>query len=119
MDFQTASLREVRGRVADHGARAGLSGERIADLQLAVNEVATNSLVHGGGRGTLGVWREGGAVICEVRDRGRIEDPLAGRRRPSAQGVGGHGLWLANQLCELVQVRTFASGGAVRLHMRV
>jgi anti-sigma regulatory factor (Ser/Thr protein kinase) len=119
MDFQLVSLREVRDRVANHGARAGLSEERIADLRLAVNEVATNSLVHGGGRGTLGVWYEGGAVICEVRDRGRIEDPLAGRRRPSAEGVGGHGLWLANQLCELVQVRTFASGGAVRLHMRV
>ena len=117
--FQVTTLREVRGLVAAQAARAGLPSERIEDLLLAVNEVATNSLVHGGGRGTVGVWQEADAVICEVRDKGRIEDPLIGRRRPLAESLGGRGLWLANQLCELVQVRTFPAGNVVRLHMRV
>jgi len=31
--------------------------------------------------------------------------------------VGGHGLWLVNQLCDLVQMRTFASGSVVRVHL--
>ena len=119
VQFEADTLRDVRGLVCAHAARAGLSDERSADLLLAVNEVATNSLLHGGGRGTLRLWRESDALICEVRDKGCIEDPLVGRRRPLPGSAGGHGLWLANQLCELVQVRTFLSGGAVRLHMRL
>jgi anti-sigma regulatory factor (Ser/Thr protein kinase) len=31
---------------------------------------------------------------------------------------GGRGLWLVNQLCDLVQLRSSAAGGVVRLHMR-
>jgi anti-sigma regulatory factor (Ser/Thr protein kinase) len=119
LSFQPGALREVRDLVGAHAARAGLSPGRTADLLLAVNEVATNSLMHGGGQGTVCLWRESDALICEVRDRGRIEDPLVGRRRPASDAPEGRGLWLANQLCELVQVRTFPDGGAVRLHMRL
>ena len=85
---------------------------------LAVNEVATNSVRHGGGRGMLRIWQEPDALICEVRDGGRIDDPLAGRRRPGGAQIGGYGLWLANQVCDLVQVRSYADGSAVRVHMR-
>jgi anti-sigma regulatory factor (Ser/Thr protein kinase) len=116
--FQAENLREVRRVVADEAALAGLSAARSADLVLAVNEIATNSLLHGGGCGTLWVWSEPEAVLCEVHDAGRIEDPLVGRRRPPPSSPGGRGLWLANQLCELVQVRTFATHSAVRMFMR-
>jgi anti-sigma regulatory factor (Ser/Thr protein kinase) len=91
---------------------------RAGDLVLAVNEVATNSVVHGGGQGIVRVWCEPDALICEVSDGGAITDPLAGRRRPPDGNVGGHGLWLCNQLCDLVQIRSFADRGVVRLHMR-
>lgn len=117
LHFKEAELGEVRRLVRAHASAAGLSPGRIADLVLAVSEIATNSLLHGGGAGTLWVWRAGDTIICEVRDEGRIEDPLVGRRRPSPSALGGRGLWLANQLCELVQVRAFASHGVVRLHM--
>src|SRR5580698_8204187 len=73
--FQTENLREVRRVVAAEAAHAGLSPARSADLVLAVNEIATNSLLHGGGCGTLWVWSEPEAVLCEVHDAGRIEDP--------------------------------------------
>ena len=63
---------------------------------------------HGGGEGTLSSGATPDAVICEVRDRGRIEDPLAGRVEPAAGAEGGRGLWMANQLCDLVQIRSFA-----------
>ena len=49
---------------------------------------------------------------------GDIDEPLAGRKRPSSTQEGGHGLWLANQLSDLVQLRTFATGSVVRVHMR-
>ena len=119
LSFGPSTLRDVRALIGAHAARTGLAQERIADLLLAVNEIATNSLLHGGGRGTLRVWREDDALVCEVRDEGRIEDPLAGRRRPASDSEGGRGLWLANQLCELVQVRTLPAGSIVRLHTRV
>ena len=85
---------------------------------LAVNEVATNSIIYGGGEGTLSLWQSGETVVCEVSDRGRNVDPLAGRRRPRPEALRGRGLWIANQVCDLVQVRAFVSGGVVRLHMR-
>jgi anti-sigma regulatory factor (Ser/Thr protein kinase) len=113
------ALAALRRLVQRHAARAQLSAERTVDLLVAVNEIATNSVRHGGGSGRILLWREPDALVCEVRDTGSIEQPLVGRERPRRGQVGGYGVWLANQLCDLVQVRAFGSGGAVRLHMRV
>jgi anti-sigma regulatory factor (Ser/Thr protein kinase) len=115
--FGPATQAGLRKLVAGHAAAAGLDPARTADLVLAVDEVASNSLRHGGGRGTLRIWREEGALVCEVRDAGRIENPLAGRERPAPDRDGGRGLWMVNQLCDLVQLRTFPSGAVVRLHV--
>lgn len=115
--FQAGDLVAVRGLVYRHATGAGLDASKAADLVLAVNEVATNSLLHGGGKGTLRVWRDSSALTCEVRDSGRLESPLIDRERPAPGARGPRGLWLANQLCDLVQIRTFATGSAVRLHM--
>ena len=109
----------MRRLVALRAADAGLSGSGTGDLVLAVNEVATNSIRHGGGRGRA-------ARLADRRTRSsarsptpaRIADPLAGRVRPASGQSGGHGLWLCNQVCDLVQLRAFASGSVVRLHMR-
>ena len=97
---------------------AGLDRGRTADLVAAVNEVATNSVCHGGGRGTLRLWPEARTLVCEVSDAGHISEPLVGRQRPDGDTADGRGLWLANQLCDLVQVRSFRSGTVVRLLMR-
>jgi anti-sigma regulatory factor (Ser/Thr protein kinase) len=115
--FTAGGLPAVRRLVSREAAGAGFTTRPIADLVLAANEVATNSVQHGGGSGTLRIWRDGGVLVCEVRDRGHFDDPLADRRRPAPTHDGGRGLWLANQLCDLVQLRSFASGTTVRLHM--
>jgi anti-sigma regulatory factor (Ser/Thr protein kinase) len=86
---------------------------------VAANEAATNSVLHGGGSGAVRAWTTDDALVCEVRDSGRIEDPVVGRVRPKAGTDGGHGLWLAHQVCDLVQVRSHRRGTAVRLHMRL
>lgn len=116
--FDVATVDEVRRFVAEHAVAAGLSPARIQDAVLAVSEIATNSVRHGGGAGVLRAWVEDGAFVCEVRDRGAITDPLAGRVEPQPSQIEGRGLWLANRLCDLVQVRAFADGGCVRLHTR-
>jgi anti-sigma regulatory factor (Ser/Thr protein kinase) len=115
--FDARRLPAVRRLVSREAATAGLMTRSIADLVLAANEVATNSVRHGGAAGTLRIWRDGGVLVCEVRDGGRFEDPLADRRRPAPGRDGGRGLWLANQLCDLVQIRSCSSGTTVRLHM--
>ncbi len=117
--FAAGGLAGVRDYVARRARAAGLGPSRCDDLVLAVNEVASNSVRHGGGRGELRIWRERETLLCEVRDGGRLDDPLAGRRRPRVMEIGGHGLWIANQVCDLVQLRSFADGCAVRIHMRV
>ena len=114
------SLAEVRHLLATEAEAAGLSPSRVHDLVLAAHEVATNSVCHGGGSGVLRVWRDAGSLICEVRDHGRISmQPLVGRVRPSLGQRGGWGLWLANQLCDLVQLRELPHGSVVRLHQYV
>jgi hypothetical protein len=64
----------------------------------------------------LRAWLTDEMLIFDVADAGAIADPLAGRVRPASGQSGGHGLWLCNQACDLVQVRSFASGSVVRLH---
>jgi anti-sigma regulatory factor (Ser/Thr protein kinase) len=110
-------LSAVRGRAANAATGFGLDTARTGDLVLTVNEVATNSVRHGGGSGVLRIWEEDASLICEVSDAGRIEDPLVGRGKPSTDRGSGFGLWLANQLCDLVQIRTFPTGSVVRLHV--
>jgi anti-sigma regulatory factor (Ser/Thr protein kinase) len=116
--FGAGPLDRLRRFVARHASDAGLNASRSKDLVLAVNEVATNSIRHGGGDGILRVWQDDDVLISEVRDEGGIEQPLAGREGPVRGQLGGHGLWLVNQVCDLVQIRSFADGGAVRIHMR-
>jgi anti-sigma regulatory factor (Ser/Thr protein kinase) len=38
---------------------------------------------------------------------------------PEPGQLGGRGLWLANQLCDLVQIRCSPAGATVRLRMRL
>ena len=114
--FDLDRLHQVRGFIARR-ADAVLDARRAADFVLAVDEVATNSLRHGGGSGTLRLWDDDRALVCDVRDRGYITDPMVGRVRPTREQVGGRGLWIANQLCDLVQLRSGNNGTTVRLHM--
>jgi anti-sigma regulatory factor (Ser/Thr protein kinase) len=116
LDFST-DLRAVRRLVASQAAAAGLSGDRAADLVLAAGELAANTLRHTSAGGSLRVWRTAAEVLCQVYDQGQIADPLAGRRRLPADAPGGHGLWVVNQVCDLVEVRTSPAGTTIRLHM--
>lgn len=101
-----------------HASSAGLPPERAADLVLAVSEIAANTLRHTSGDGLLRVWHTEQEILCQVQDRGWITDPLAGQQRRAAI-ERGHGLWVVNQVCDLVEVRTGQAGTTVRMHMRL
>jgi len=117
--FDLESLPMVRRATTEIAEAAGLDSSRAGDLMLAANEIATNSVLYGGGRGSLRLWGESGALMCEVSDAGFIDRPLAGRERPAGAASGGNGLWVVNQLCDLVQVRSSPQGTVVRLHMNL
>jgi len=119
MDFGKSDLRDVRQLVAERAGTAGLDIRRTEDLVLAACEVATNSIQHGGGEGALRIWYEDGKLVCDISDAGRITDPLVGRERPPIDRPSGRGLWIANQLCDLVQIRSGETGTQVRLQMGV
>jgi anti-sigma regulatory factor (Ser/Thr protein kinase) len=115
--FDRDSLGLARALVRAEAESAGLGAEQASDLVTAASELAANSVTHGGGQGTIWVWREDRDTVVEVADTGAIEEPLVGRRRPLPVQDGGRGLWIANLLCDLVQIRSGASGTLVRLRM--
>ncbi|MEU6536662.1 anti-sigma factor RsbA family regulatory protein [Streptomyces sp. NPDC047000] len=117
--FDADRLTDVRHLATDEGARLGLTGTRLQDLGLIIAELTANSVVHGGGSGTLRVWAEGAAVLCEVRDGGRLTDPLAGRRPAVPDRPGGRGLLLVNMVADLVRVHTGPHGTTVRCRLAV
>ena len=117
LPFTFETLAFLRQFAAEHATRAGLPANRVDDLQIAVNELATNTVSYGGGAGTLRVWRSDRLFACEVRDRGRITDPLAGRLPPPLTGESGRGLVIVHHVCDLVRVHTDATGTTVRLFM--
>jgi anti-sigma regulatory factor (Ser/Thr protein kinase) len=119
LGFGKSDLRTVRRAVGDLAHSAGLAQRRNEDLVLAVCEVATNSVQHGGGGGCLAIWRDGDELVCDVHDFGRIENPLVGKERAPADQAGGRGLWIANHLCDLVQIRSGDEGTYVRLRMAI
>ena len=117
--FDADRLGKVRREVRAWMLLAGAGEDRISDIVLAVHELATNSVRHGGGVGRFRAWRRGDTVTFEIADNGRVADPMVGRVPPSNGQTGGRGVWLANQLCDLVQLRSGEHGTTVRVTLAV
>lgn len=102
-------LRSVRSAFKDLAAGC-LDHGRVDDLTVAVNEVLTNALVHGGGSARVRLWcRESEGLTCVVDDDGAgIDDPLVGYARPSP---GGYGAWLARRLFDRTEFISSPTGG--------
>jgi anti-sigma regulatory factor (Ser/Thr protein kinase) len=115
--FGADTLTEARRLVYRQAMDAGLAPTRTSSLVLAVNELATNSVRHAGGEGTIRVWHEPDALVCEVRDEGDLASAPLGHGRPEPLQLEGRGLWLVNQVCDLVQIRALEDGTVVRIRM--
>jgi anti-sigma regulatory factor (Ser/Thr protein kinase) len=119
MRFSNGELAVVREFLARRAAHEGLAADRLPDLVLAVDELATNTLRYARAEGSIRTWRENGTLLVEVADDGHIADPLAGRDCPPPTELGGRGLYLVNQLCDLVQLRSSPEGSVIRIHMHL
>ncbi|MDQ0585811.1 sensor histidine kinase [Streptomyces rishiriensis] len=117
LSYTHGDLTAIRSKVSQCATDAGVTEDQQRKLAVAVTEIATNSIRHGGGRGTLRTWTQNSTFLCEFRDAGYIPDVMVGRTRPATDQIGGRGLWLAHQLCDLVEIRsTPDQGTTVRLH---
>jgi anti-sigma regulatory factor (Ser/Thr protein kinase) len=117
--FGADELRQARLMTARWAAAAGLEGSRADDFVIAVNEIATNAIVHGSPRAWLLLRvTSDGAAEAEVRDSGRW---LPSRVRPApidGHGrAGGMGLPLARRVCDDVEIRSGQGGTTVTLRL--
>jgi anti-sigma regulatory factor (Ser/Thr protein kinase) len=114
--FDLGDLQMLRQAVESAAVGAGLSAMRVGEIVLAVNEIATNAVIHGSPPATLRVWKEPGEIVFEVADDGEgIKDVLAGQLRPPSQRIGGRGLWLTRMLSDVVEIRN-GHGCTVSVH---
>ena len=115
----TTDLAAIRAIVHRYALAAGLPEARAIDLTLAVSEVAANTVKHAKSPGSLNIWYDTREIICQIQDEGVIADPMAGRRQPSLDALGGHGLWIVNQVCDKVELDSDETGTTIRLYMNL
>jgi anti-sigma regulatory factor (Ser/Thr protein kinase) len=116
---KTADLRPARSFAVDYASWIGLSEDGTEDLKLIATELATNSLMYTDGACQLAFWRDKQHLVCEARDTGRLDDPLAGRRLPGASGTASRGLFLVNAMADLVRTHTTTSGTTIQAYLRM
>ncbi len=112
-------LHSLRDAVAGDTVAQELDLERRSDLVFATSEAAGNALKHGDGTGTVRLWSDGDEVVSEVATHSSVTDLLAGRRRPDWNAGDGRGLWLINQICDLVELRSNEQSTVLRMHLHV
>ena len=116
---RSADLSPARSFAVQYAGWAGLSQDGIDDLQLIATELATNSLMYTDGACRLAFWRDDQHLVCEARDNGRLDDPLAGRLDPGSSGPASRGLFLVNAISDLVRTHTTATGTTIQAYLRM
>ncbi len=106
--FAAASVRGLRHAVAEQLAELGAGGA-AEDFLLAVQELMTNAVLHGGGAGRLELRRVADVVVCEIIDHGAAAE-VPPVRLPGATQPGGRGLWLAHHLTGTLMLTRRADG---------
>ena len=120
--YTARKLGDLAGARAFAGVYAqwfGLSPDQTADLQLITSELASSSLMHVGGTCRLALWRHNGNVVCEARDGGCLDDPLAGRRSYGSDTTRGRGLYVVNAVADLVRTHITSEETTIQAFLRL
>jgi anti-sigma regulatory factor (Ser/Thr protein kinase) len=110
--FDGEQVAVLRRLVASHAAAAGLTEPRRQDFVLAVDEIVTNAVRHGGGGGILEVWLTADRIWFRVSDEGSGL-AVAPVRPPGPSQLGGRGLWIANQITDELTITSDSTGTVV------
>lgn len=112
-------LRWLRRTISDLAATASVPEARVRQLTVAVNELASNSIEHGGGRAVAAIWTEPGVFVCQLDDAGTFDDPLAGWMPPPRESSRGRGLMIVHELSDLVRIHQRPDGTSIRIHINL
>ncbi|MEW2376577.1 ATP-binding protein [Micromonospora sp. NPDC047812] len=117
-EITAARVTALRHAVAAAARSAGLVGHGLEDFVLAVHELVTNVVRHGGGSGEVRLWQHADLLTCQVSDDGPglgdVDVAL-----PSPGEVGHRGLWLAQQLTEGLMVDNSGQGTTASVTARL
>jgi serine phosphatase RsbU (regulator of sigma subunit)/anti-sigma regulatory factor (Ser/Thr protein kinase) len=119
--FTVTDLVALRHEVEGFAVAHGLADPALYRFVVAVNELTTNAVRHGGGAGRLEVWHSGDLLHCRVTDTGS-GIPLGPRRNtepPPPYAVNGRGLFLARQNAHSFHIDSRDAGTTVSLTARV
>ncbi|WP_369214615.1 anti-sigma factor RsbA family regulatory protein [Streptomyces flavofungini] len=115
----------ARLAVAEYARRCGIAEDRARDMVAAVHEAVANAVRFGGGGGVLRLSSDADWVVCEVADGGGGRSlpslhttGFLGRLPPDPRAAKGHGLWVVQQLSDLVTEDFGTDGVVLRLHFR-
>ncbi|MBM0230209.1 MULTISPECIES: ATP-binding protein [Micromonospora] len=108
-EITAARVTALRHAVAAAARSAGLVGHGLEDFVLAVHELVTNVVRHGGGSGEVRLWQHHDLLTCQVSDNGPGLGEMA-VALPSPGEVGHRGLWLARQLTEGLMIDNSGQG---------
>lgn len=124
LEFDSGSLSAVRAAARNQAGRAGFPDSRVADVVLAVHEMAANAVSHGAGSGRLRIWQLADVLHCQVDDgdppaSGDPAGLAVGRQDGEGARAGGavrsaamsswptrpgHGLWVVQQAADQMHV---------------
>jgi anti-sigma regulatory factor (Ser/Thr protein kinase) len=117
---QREDVGRARALARERAVAAGLAADAVEDLVMAVSEVVANAFLHGAAPRSLCSYEEAEHLVVRVRDAGEgPADPLVGYLPPDSESPGGRGLWLAHQLCDIVEVVHHERHTDVYLQMRL
>jgi hypothetical protein len=114
-------LRGLRRFITDSAAGHGVAGDPADMLALAVSEVGAYLKSHGpqqAARTAVRTWEQPGALVCDFHQPGlQISDPFLGLRPAELAPGDGDGLWLANQICDSMEIRSGPEGSTIQLQV--
>ncbi|MFE9690841.1 ATP-binding protein [Micromonospora sp. NPDC005806] len=112
------AVTRLRHAVSAAASAAGLAGDALEDFVLAVHELVTNVVRHGGGSGRLRLLRDAVSLSCQVIDYGPGAErvPIA---LPRPGTPGNRGLWLAQQLTDSLVIDSGPDGTTATVTARL
>jgi len=114
LDFGPDDLRRVREVV--RSITVDRVPDRVSDAEMAVHEVAVNSIVHGGGHGHLRIDAVDESLVFTVEDAdGTGSTPVV--READHHALSGRGLWIAECLTDRLVIESTPARTTVRLHV--
>jgi anti-sigma regulatory factor (Ser/Thr protein kinase) len=111
--FDRDSLYALRSAVAAHASAAGLPRQRVYDVVSAAHELAANAVRHGAGHGRLRLWADDQSLYLEVSDDGPATRDDARPEAAEWKREHAHGLWIIDQLADLVGLDRDPAGTTV------